>query len=505
MLIFKPSEGIEDLTGGVSTEIRTFNILSKNRFWDELMKVNKEFLFGCGTVRWSKDSKENVRAGIHGSHAYSILRAENYGKERLLMVKNPWGRSEWTGPWSDGSSQWTAESIKDLGHTFGDDGIFWIRFEDLLRKYDVIWRTRLFDSDWKITQQWTTVAVPWGEQFQDSKFEVVIEKDAPTVIVLSQLDDRYFRGLTGPYGFQLSFRVHKAGEEDYIMRTYGERNGKRSTSVELDLEAGTYEIRLKISAWRFDAPKIEDVLKFNWLSRPEKLERIGLAYDLAHAKGQLSEPERTEETNVTKETEAITNRVKKVDQLAIEEKVKTTAAEGEAKSAETEGKGAAEEYSSQDNDMQYTQGEDATTDSSAPPQDADSTTEKKDDDDPPLEPWSAFCVVGLRVYCKGADATIRIVRPPEEGPEQPILDHDDPAADASKTSVIPESMVEPDVPKEAGEPESEETGELESEEAGELESEEAGEPESEEDAPNGTGDSRDGQDASLETELQDSA
>ena len=478
MLIFKPREGIEDLTGGVSTEIRTFNILSKNRFWDELMKVNKEFLFGCGTVRWSKDSKENVRAGIHGSHAYSILRAENYGKERLLMVKNPWGRSEWTGPWSDGSSQWTAESIRDLGHTFGDDGIFWIRFEDLLRKYDVIWRTRLFDSDWKITQQWTTVAVPWGEQFQDSKFEIVIEKDAPTVIVLSQLDDRYFRGLTGPYGFQLSFRVHKAGEEDYITRTYGERNGKRSTSVELDLEAGTYEIRLKISAWRFDAPKIEDVLKFNWLSRPEKLERIGLAYDLAHAKGQLSEPERTEEMNATKETEPITNRAKKVDQLAIVEEVKTTAAEGEAKSAETEeAKGAAEDYPPQDFDMQYAQDEDAATDGGAPPQDADATPEKKDDVDAPQEPWSAFCVVGLRVYCKGADASIRIVRPPKGEPEQPILDHDDPAADASKTSVIPESAVDPDVPKEAGEPK---------------------------DAPNGTGDSKDEQDASLETELQNS-
>ena len=272
--------------------------MSKDKFWTEgLLKVNKEFLFGCGTRNWD-DPDLRGRDGMIGGHAYSILKAKNYGKERLVMVKNPWGKTEWNGPWSDGSSEWTAESIKELGHTFGDDGVFWIRFEDLLRKYDVIWRTRLFNHEWNVTQQWTSLAIPWAGEYQDAKFEIVLAQDAPVAVVLSQLDDRYFVGFEGQYRFQLSFRLHKAGEDDYVMRTYGEFYGQRSTSVETDLEAGTYEVRLKISAYRASsAAKVEDVVKSNWLVRREKLLRIGLSYDLAHAKALVEEKEPEKETS----------------------------------------------------------------------------------------------------------------------------------------------------------------------------------------------------------------
>ncbi len=118
------SEGVEDLTGGISDIIITSNILSKEKLWTEgLMKVNTDFLFGCGTPAWYDPYTEG-RDGIQGGHAYSVLRAVEYKGEKLVLLKNPWGQSEWNGPWSDGSKEWKADSIKDLGHTFGDDGIF---------------------------------------------------------------------------------------------------------------------------------------------------------------------------------------------------------------------------------------------------------------------------------------------------------------------------------------------------------------------------------------------
>lgn len=227
--------------------------------------MNKEFLFGCGTPPWDDDLQIGTD-GIHGSHAYSILRAVEYDGNRLVLVKNPWGKSEWNGPWSDGSSKWTAKSIADLDHKFGDDGIFWIPVLDLLQKYNVIYRTRLFNPEWRVTQQWTTLAVPWAGDYQDCTFKIDIAKAATTVIVLSQLDHRYFQGLQGQYSFELAFRVHKAGEEDYIIRTWAEREDRRSASVELDLDAGAYDIRLKvIGSEDDDADKIEDVIKDNWL------------------------------------------------------------------------------------------------------------------------------------------------------------------------------------------------------------------------------------------------
>lgn len=288
-------EAMEDLTGGISVMISTRDILSKERLWQDLLKVNTEYLFGCASPVWDDPDDDGGKDGIQANHAYSILRAVQYKNERLLLIKNPWGRKEWKGPWSDGAKEWTHESIRDLGHTFGDDGIFWIRYQDLLRKYDEIYRTRLFADEWRVAQQWVNVDVPWAGDYLDTRFEVTLEKGAQTVIILSQLDERYFRGLVGQYVFLMSFRVHKKGEEDYLMRTHGEFYRQRSVSAELFLEAGTYEIRMKVAASRNDkAHKVEDIVKGNWLDRREKLLQVGLSYDIAHAKGQLEYEEEDE-------------------------------------------------------------------------------------------------------------------------------------------------------------------------------------------------------------------
>ncbi|KAL2020944.1 hypothetical protein VTK56DRAFT_7831 [Thermocarpiscus australiensis] len=282
-------EGIEDLTGGVTTELFTADILDKEYFWKgELMKVNKDFLFGCSTGLWGLGYGE--RKGIIESHAYSVMRAVEIDGQRLLLLKNPWGKGEWKGPWSDGSKEWTPEWLQKLDHRFGDDGAFWISYKDFLRKYQTCDRTRLFGPEWKITSMWTTLNVPWSVEYHDTKFTFTLAKSGPVVIVLSQLDDRYFRGLEDQYRFGLGFRVHRAGEEDYLVRTQTTYRMRRSCSVELELEAGEYTVLIKIDATRRDwiLPP-EDVVRLNAKERREKLLRIGLAYDLAHSKARLVE------------------------------------------------------------------------------------------------------------------------------------------------------------------------------------------------------------------------
>ena len=74
-----------------------------------------------------------------------------------------------------------------LNHKFGDDGIFWISYEDLLRNYSSFVRTRLFGPDWQISQQWTSVDIPWTAGYNDTKFSITLKKRSPIVIVLSQV------------------------------------------------------------------------------------------------------------------------------------------------------------------------------------------------------------------------------------------------------------------------------------------------------------------------------
>lgn len=281
-------EGLEDLTGGVTTEIFSTDILDKEYFWkEELMKVNKDFLFGCAAgIFWGRGN----RKGIYEGHAYSILKAVEMDGQRLVLVRNPWGEGEWHGPWSDGSKEWTPEWMQKLDHRFGDDGAFWMSYDDLLKKYQTFDRTRLFSDEWKVTQQWTSLKVPWTVGYHDTEFHFTLEKAAPVVIVLSQLDQRYFCGLEGQYDFELSFRVHKAGEEDYIVRSHGNYWMRRSVTAELDLEEGEYHVLMKVEAERSDYKfSVEDVVRTNAKDRRDKLMRIGLAYDMAMAKGKIVE------------------------------------------------------------------------------------------------------------------------------------------------------------------------------------------------------------------------
>ncbi|KAJ8065304.1 hypothetical protein OCU04_005997 [Sclerotinia nivalis] len=356
-----PGEGVEDLTGGVTTKFISSDILDKDSFWTQgLLKVGNDFIFNAGTRDYTHpDPDELGRQGIEDDHAYSVLRAVEYQGNRLCLVKNPWGETEWNGPWSDGSKEWTREALDALNHKFGNEGIFWMPYEDFLNRYDEIWRTRLFHCDWlcwNVSQLWTTVNVPWSGDYNETSFHFAIREPTTTVIVLSQLDNRYFGGLAGQYIYSLSFHLHSSGQKSHIVRGYS--SGIRSATTEIFLEAGTYEVFLQITGYRDDTlPTVEDVVKHNWLNRREKLIQIGLKHDMAYAKGMIDD-------NFSKKNERMS--------LATPVTLKTPA---------------------------------APTPPTTPPA-TPSTPSSKDAPHMAEHTWNASCVVGLKVYTYQTIATI---------------------------------------------------------------------------------------------------
>ncbi|RAL60744.1 hypothetical protein DID88_009849 [Monilinia fructigena] len=252
-----PGEGVEDLTGGVTTKFISSDILDKDSFWTQgLMKVGKDFIFSAGTKEFNcPDPDQLGRQGVEDDHAYSVLRAAEYQENRLCLIKNPWGETEWNGPWSDGSKEWTKESLDALHHKFGDEALDY-RQRALVRR------------------------------LQRNLIPLHAPRPTTTVIVLSQLDARYFGGLTGQYTYSLSFNLHTPGQNPHTIRGYP--SGDRSATTEIFLQAGSYEVFLQITGHR-DAtlPKIEDVVQQNWLARRQKLIQIALKHDMAHAKGML--------------------------------------------------------------------------------------------------------------------------------------------------------------------------------------------------------------------------
>eukprot|EP00929_Paragymnodinium_shiwhaense_P040296 TRINITY_DN21054_c0_g1_i1.p1 TRINITY_DN21054_c0_g1~~TRINITY_DN21054_c0_g1_i1.p1 ORF type:complete len:486 (-),score=48.61 TRINITY_DN21054_c0_g1_i1:90-1547(-) len=114
-------------------------ILDDDMMFEVLFKYNKL----KSVLSASSSSGEQ---GLVKGHAYSILdvRRVNSGmlgvggkNFRMVKIRNPWGRSEWQGDWSDRSKLWQEYSrVKDaLGHEDVNDGSFWMCWEDYCKHW----------------------------------------------------------------------------------------------------------------------------------------------------------------------------------------------------------------------------------------------------------------------------------------------------------------------------------------------------------------------------------
>ncbi|KAF4570105.1 hypothetical protein EYR40_009090 [Pleurotus pulmonarius] len=250
------SEAVEDLTGGVATIIPVKDILDIDKFWhDELCKANVDRLFGCSfdSLDTTRSGEPDVKvSGLIGGHAYSVLRAVECRGKRFVILRNPWGKSEWTGPWSDGSKEWSAEWLEilpEIGHVFGEDGQFVMEYSDFLDCWDQIDRTLLFDSSWLMSSQWLRVAtqpLPSAWTYGDVSFTISVPERTSAVIVLSKLDDRYFEDLSGQYWWNFNFILFQTGGSEVLAESSHARLWSRSVNVELELDAGDYVLHVRV-------------------------------------------------------------------------------------------------------------------------------------------------------------------------------------------------------------------------------------------------------------------
>lgn len=169
------AEAFLDLTGSPTV---VYDLHSQDfeprRFWADLMRYRRRRLpMGCGTSASA--------AGIVGMHAYSLLDVREVrdvgvgffrdqmergamgnvsgftefdGTVRLLRIRNPHGKGEWRGDFSDGSDKWRqllahrgsrlgrdgdpCDGVPPIGsspaleRTMKDDGTFWIDYDHFL-------------------------------------------------------------------------------------------------------------------------------------------------------------------------------------------------------------------------------------------------------------------------------------------------------------------------------------------------------------------------------------
>lgn len=111
--------------------------------------IQNEYLLASGSTAGS--DKNSTKRGIVYGHAYSILDAREVDDYRLIKLKNPHGSNgvEWNGDFSDESESMTKRMMKKLDHVQANDGIFWMKIEDFVTEYRVLYICAVFNDKWK--------------------------------------------------------------------------------------------------------------------------------------------------------------------------------------------------------------------------------------------------------------------------------------------------------------------------------------------------------------------
>lgn len=94
-----PIEAFELLTGYPSHNIFVKNQKNKDQLWKQLIDaVKKNNFICCSTI---DDDNGCNKMGLVANHAYAFLACKEVRNLKLVYIRNPWGKGEWTGAWSD--------------------------------------------------------------------------------------------------------------------------------------------------------------------------------------------------------------------------------------------------------------------------------------------------------------------------------------------------------------------------------------------------------------------
>ena len=187
-------EGIQELTGFQPEKVLIRNEATgcfphkmveqhyggKEGFWNFLLQRKQDnCLMGCSVKGNGKEGAlivDGAPTGLILNHAYSILGVmaiEDPGDKRkplrLLVLRNPWGKGEWTGAWSTGSAEMKKYAplmtryIKSLPpdehfDLDADDGIFIMHYSDWKEHFSTVFLNLDFPEDWtgvRFKSAWT--------------------------------------------------------------------------------------------------------------------------------------------------------------------------------------------------------------------------------------------------------------------------------------------------------------------------------------------------------------
>eukprot|EP01129_Flabellula_baltica_P016956 TRINITY_DN9254_c0_g1_i1.p1 TRINITY_DN9254_c0_g1~~TRINITY_DN9254_c0_g1_i1.p1 ORF type:complete len:998 (+),score=248.60 TRINITY_DN9254_c0_g1_i1:24-2996(+) len=190
------NNALVDLTGEPS---ESMDIHPKDTKWEQMKSfVDEGFFMGCANASSGAGVEEDNGLGILANHAYGVLEFIEVQGKRLVKCRNPWGKYEWKGRWSDGAKEWTPSIIQELDVVFADDGTFYMSFEDWKQIFNRLYVLRIYIDD--IGEKWEKYFFKseWTEQNAGGCMNFPTFSTNPQYLIRSEKDTQVFASILQP-------------------------------------------------------------------------------------------------------------------------------------------------------------------------------------------------------------------------------------------------------------------------------------------------------------------
>ena len=138
-----PSTALKTLHGApVTYHTHAEKTLTVDKLWKAIKAADAAgHMMTAGTPSIpGKNHFDKLANGLSISHAFTVLSAHELkdakGKTiKLLKIRNPWGKEEYKGPYSDSSKLWTDDLRKQAGATKNNEGVFFMPIADFKKSF----------------------------------------------------------------------------------------------------------------------------------------------------------------------------------------------------------------------------------------------------------------------------------------------------------------------------------------------------------------------------------
>eukprot|EP01084_Bolivina_argentea_P006406 12151_1 len=127
--------------------------------------------------------------GLVPTHCYAVLRVEEVGNHKFMLLKNSWAQKRWNGRFSvDDDTNWTASLLKALNYDLVkerlcDNGVFWMCLEDIIAHFSAIfvsWNPDLFAYKMSVHGFWSKTVGPQNDSYNlGYNAQFTLDVDAP--------------------------------------------------------------------------------------------------------------------------------------------------------------------------------------------------------------------------------------------------------------------------------------------------------------------------------------